>query len=49
MNKLIVIISFLFLPTANFVQDLELEYEFLFDITATLDNPIEIGKTLFGE
>lgn len=49
MNKLFVIIVFLVLPAKNFAQDLELEYEFLFDLTATLDNPIEIGKTPFGE
>lgn len=49
MFKLLVIVAILVIPTKNFAQSLELEYEFLFDITATLDTPIEIGKTPFGE
>ncbi len=30
-------------------QDLELNYEFLCEFTATLDTPIQIGQTLHGE
>ena len=30
-------------------QELELKYEFLCDLTATLDKPIEVGQTPYGE
>jgi len=53
MNKLITICTFLlffffYCPT-TYGQELELQYEFLFDLTATLDEPIKIGQTPFGE
>lgn len=41
---------FFFLPTPKtYGQDLNLKYEFLFDLTATLDEPIRVGQTPYGE
>ena len=53
MNKQIAVcaflLCFLFLGEAAHGQDLELEYEFLCEMTATLDDPLEIGETRHGE
>ena len=50
MNKFfIILVLFLLSPIITFGQELELQYEFLFDLTATLDEPIKIGQTPFGE
>lgn len=52
-NKLKILIS-VFLFTSYFsqlnvnAQELELEYELLFELTAFLDDPIEIGETPYG-
>ena len=50
MKKFIIIIVLSILSRfVAFGQELELQYEFLFDLTATLDSPIKIGQTPFGE
>ena len=53
MPKLITLYTFLLFFFINgritYGQELELKYEFLCDLTATLDNPIEVGNTPYGE
>ena len=54
MKKLKIIFAILFLhiffiPSSIHAQELELEYEFLCDVTALLDKPIEIGNTPLGK
>ena len=53
MNKLITIctlLMFFFIQSPiTYGQELELKYEFLCDLTATLDKPIQVGQTPYGE
>lgn len=49
MNKFISIVLFILSPVVSVGQELELKYEFLFELTATLDKPIIIGQTPYGE
>ena len=53
MNKLITICTLLmfilFQSPKAYGQELELKYEFLFDLTGTLDEPIQVGQTPYGE
>ncbi|MEN2284485.1 DUF3237 domain-containing protein [Algoriphagus sp. SE2] len=53
MNKLITICTLLLFSfiysSKTYGQELELKYEFLCDITATLDNPIDVGQTPYGQ
>ncbi len=54
MKKLKIIFAILFLhiffvSSSIHAQELELEYEFLCELTALLDNPIEIGNTPLGK
>ena len=54
MKKLKIIFAILFLhiffvSSSIHAQELELEYEFLCEVTALLDNPIEIGNTPLGK
>lgn len=50
MNKFILLAAlFLLSPVMTLGQELELQYEFLFDIIAILDEPIQVGQTPYGE
>lgn len=53
MNKLAIICTlsmFFFTQSPRiYGQELELQHEFLFDLTATLDEPIQVGQTPYGE